>query len=79
MKLRFTSEEKAAEYSANGLWRDQTFYQIFSEISDRLPDKAAIIDNGITYTYGQMKALVNTMAGNLHQLGIKTGDIVSST
>ena len=77
MKLRFASDEKAAEYISNGLWRNQTFFQIFSEVANRLPNKAAVIDKGVTYTYGQIKAIVNTMAGNLHQLGIKTGDIIA--
>ena len=77
MKLRFTSNEKAAEYVVNGLWKNQTFFQIFFEIADRLPDKVAAIDKGERYTYSQIKTTVNTIAGNLHQFGIKMGDIIA--
>lgn len=77
MKLSFTSEEKAAEYVAKGLWKNKTFYRRFCEAADRLPDKVALIESNARYTYRQIQSFANTIAGNLYQSGVKCNDIVA--
>ncbi len=77
MKLSYTTEEKAAEYVAKGLWRNKTFYQLFCESADRLLNKTALIETTNSYTYGEVKQLANTIAGNLYTAGVKADDIVA--
>ncbi len=77
MNLPFTTPEKAAEYKEKGIWSNTTLYQMFAEASSRNPEKDAVIDGEIHYSYGEMIRLINNLAGNLHKLGITTGDIVA--
>ena len=77
MNLPFTTPEKAAEYKAKEIWTNLTIYQMFAEAASRNPEKTAVIDGDIHYSYGEMSRLINNLAGNLHKIGISSGDIVA--
>ncbi|MBM3345153.1 MAG: AMP-binding protein [Betaproteobacteria bacterium] len=75
--LPLTSPEQAARYRKMGLWHDKTFYEFFAASAARHPGKTAIIEGTRRITYAELSALINNVAGNLLDLGLRPGDIVS--
>ncbi len=75
--LPLTSPEHAARYRAEGLWHDKTFYEFFADSARRHQGKAAIVEGERRITYAQMLEAVNNVAGNLLDLGLAPGDVVS--
>ena len=75
--LPLTSPEKAAQYRKAGLWHDKTFYEMFAATAARLPDKTAIVEGERRFSYAELLRTVDNVAGNLLDLGLAPGDIVS--
>src|SRR5689334_479890 len=75
--LPLTSPEHAARYRAEGLWHDKTFYEFFAASAKRNPDKVAVVEGARRTTYAELLRSVDNMAGNLLDLGLAPGDIVS--
>lgn len=77
VSLPLTSPEHAARYRAMGLWHDKTFYEMFAASAARNPNKTAIVEGKRRITYAELLKTVNNVAGNLLDLGLKPGDVVS--
>ncbi len=77
MALELTSTANAARYRAAGLWKDETIFERFRASADRWPEKLAIKDCRRSYTYGQVRSVVDNIAGNLVERGIQNGEIVA--
>ena len=75
--LPLTSPEHAARYRKEGLWHDRTYYELFAESAARHPDKTAIVEGSRRITYAELSTTINNLAGNLLDLGLAPGDIVS--
>ena len=75
--LPLTSPEHAARYRKEGLWHDKTFYEYFAEAATGHPGKTAIVEGDRRITYAELSATINNLAGNLMDLGLVPGDIVS--
>ena len=75
--LPLTSPEHAARYRKMDLWHDKTLYEFFAEAAARHPDKTAIVEGTRRITYAELSGLINNVAGNLLDLGLQPGDIVS--
>lgn len=72
-----TSPERAARYRAQGYWKDATIYERVHAAAQAQPDKVAIVDGERRITYAQLLSTVETIAGNLLDLGIPKGGIVA--
>jgi non-ribosomal peptide synthetase component E (peptide arylation enzyme) len=77
LALPLTSPEHAAHYRAQGLWHDKTFYEFFAASAQRHPGKVAIVEGQRRTTYAQLLQAVDNVAGNLLDLGLAPGDVVS--
>jgi long-chain acyl-CoA synthetase len=53
-----------------------SIYGCFEEVSERNPDKPALICLGEKYSYSQLKEMVLRFAASLHHLGVREGDRV---
>ncbi|RYG07522.1 MAG: hypothetical protein EON92_18265, partial [Burkholderiales bacterium] len=72
-----TSPEKAAQYRAEGFWKDHTVYERVRTSAEVNPDKVAIIDSDRRFTYADVLRTIDILAGNLLDLGIPKGGIVA--
>jgi len=72
-----TSPELAARFRAQGYWKDATVYERVRAAASLEPQKVAIIDGERRLTYAELLRLVDTIAGNLLDLGIPKGGIVA--
>ncbi len=51
-----------------------TIYECFEDIVERSPDKTALIYLGTSWTYSELKEVVERFAAALHKLGVDEGD-----
>ncbi len=72
-----TQPHKAAEYRAQGFWKDQTVYERVRQAALVEPGKTAIIDSGRRFTYADVLRTIDTLAGNLLALGLPKGSVVA--
>lgn len=77
IQLPLTSREHAARYRKAGLWHDKTLFELFAANAQRHPDKLAIVDGEQRITYGELRQRVDRLAGQLLDLGLAPGDVVS--
>ena len=56
--------------------KNLTIAQFFKEICREHADTVALFDDRISFTYGELDALTDRLAGGLYSCGIKKGDIV---
>tara|TARA_R100000005_G_scaffold84300_1_gene52382 strand:+ start:1124 stop:2764 length:1641 start_codon:yes stop_codon:yes gene_type:complete len=75
--LPLTSPEEAARYRAEGLWPDETLTTTFRASAARHPDRICLIDGDRRFSYQTFAESVDRVAGNLLDLGIRTGDVVA--
>ena len=75
--LTLHDPEMARRYYAEGLWRRDTLYSLLCEHADRRPDAFAVRDGGRRLTWQELLAMVDTIAADLHQAGLKRGERVS--
>lgn len=69
-------EPVAARYRKLGLWQDKTLYQHFAERVAIQPEQAALIADGETLSYGELKSAVNRLAAGLKARGLIAGDAI---
>lgn len=73
-----STPERAARYRAMGLWGDQALCEVFDGHAERTPDKLAIADNHVRWTYGQLQDLSSRLAHALLNLGVREGTVVAA-
>lgn len=74
---RWHDEEQARRYRQAGIWGDQTLPEMFDEHVARDPDRLALIDDHVRWTYGELADLTRRAANLLLHLGVKPGDRVA--
>lgn len=68
---------KARRYYADGLWANETFYDLLHRHAATHPDAPALRDGSRVWTWGEVLARVDGAAAALNDLGIVGGDRVS--
>lgn len=68
--------DRANEYRRAGLWTGRRLDSILSDAATNWPDRAAVIDPDITYTFAELDARANRVASALAERGIAPGDRV---
>ncbi|MDT7776779.1 MAG: cyclohexanecarboxylate-CoA ligase, partial [Pseudonocardiales bacterium] len=48
---------QAAEYRQSGLWGDRNLPEIFDEFAAADPEKVAVVDDQVKWTYGELREL----------------------
>ena len=74
----FTPYDPAAVklYNQRRWWLGMTIGDMFDKTSDLYPSKEALVGEGQRYSYGELRALVDTLAYRLLEEGFKSGDRV---
>ena len=67
----------AREYYAQGVWKNDTFYTMLAGHARTRPDAFALRDSTRRITWKQLLNWVDTLAAELHALGLKRGQRVS--
>jgi non-ribosomal peptide synthetase component E (peptide arylation enzyme) len=74
---RWHDQEQARRYRQAGIWGDQTLPELFDEQVARDPDRMALIDDHVRWTYGELADLTRRAANLLLHRGVKPGDPVA--
>lgn len=64
-------------FTAEGHWRNETFFDLLSEVANRHPEREAIVDSRTRITYGTLKDNVERTAAFLKAKGVERGDVVT--
>jgi acyl-CoA synthetase len=75
--LTLHDPELARRYYAEGLWRRDTLYSLLCGHAERRPGAFALRDGTRRMTWGQLRAMVDMVAADLHMAGLKRGERVS--
>ena len=75
--LTLHDPEAARHYYAAGLWREDTLYTLLTQHAARRPDAFAVRDSRGRLTWAELLALVDAVAADLHQAGLKHGERVA--
>jgi fatty-acyl-CoA synthase len=67
----------AAVTPASSTPPDMNWFAVLAHHATRTPDKAVVVFEGKTTTYGEMAARAAALAGGLHKRGVRTGDVVA--
>src|SRR5262249_54456132 len=67
----------AQRYYAEGLWRRDTLYALLCEHAARRPEAFAVRDGRRRLSWRELRTLVDAVAADLHQAGVKRGERVS--
>lgn len=68
--------DRADAYRRAGYWTGRPLDAVLSDAAAAWPNKPAIVDAAQTYTFAELDALADRVAGGLAQLGIAAGDRV---
>ncbi|MET0454307.1 MAG: AMP-binding protein [Mycobacterium sp.] len=63
--------------SGPGLWEDNLIDGYLSEAAAHAPERAAVVDRGRSWSYGELDERVNRFASALRSRGIEHGEVVS--
>ena len=80
----FLPVERIAEMTAAGAWGDKTICDFFDRWSTTCPDRTAIVsvnsETGVRHTlsFGELGELSDRIAADLHNRGVKLGDVVAA-
>ncbi|HUO41070.1 MAG TPA: AMP-binding protein [Mycobacterium sp.] len=74
---RWHDEAQAQSYRAAGIWADQTLPEIFDGNVQCDPDRLALIDDHVRWTYAELAELTLRAANFLRELGVQPGDPVA--
>lgn len=66
--------ERAAEYRRAGYWADRPLDSILSDAAATWPDRTAVIDPDVSYTFAELDARADRIAAALADRGIAPGD-----
>lgn len=69
--------ELVERFSANGAWQNKVLTDFLDEATAATPEKTASVDVNGSYTYAELKQLVDRAAFGLLALGVEPGDVVS--
>ena len=75
--LTLHDPELARRYYEQGLWRRDTLYSLLTRHAERRPDAFAVRDGARRLTWRKLLAMVDAVAADLHEAGLKRGDRVS--
>ncbi len=68
--------DRAQEYRDAGYWTGRSLDSILGDAAAKWPDRAAVIDADVTYTFAELNARANRIASALADSGIAAGDRV---
>lgn len=68
--------ERAAAYRQAGYWTGQPLDSILGNAAANWPDVTAVVDAQRSYTFAELDAVADRVAGRLHALGFRAGDRV---
>jgi glutaryl-CoA dehydrogenase/cyclohexanecarboxylate-CoA ligase len=71
------TQDQIDRYTGQGFWRNKTLTDYLDEAATATPDKVSTVDVRGTYTYAELKRLVDRCALGLLELGITPGDVIS--
>lgn len=71
------TQEMIDRYTSKGFWRNKTLADYLDEAAAATPDKTSTVDPRGSYTYAELKKLVDRCALGLLELGVGPGDAVS--
>lgn len=71
------TQEQIDRYSADGSWQNKLLTDFLDEAAAAAPGKTASVDVRGSYSYSELKALVDRCALGLLKLGVGAGDVVS--
>ena len=69
-------QDRADLYRRAGYWEGRALDTILRRAAEQWPDKAAVIDARGSYTFGELDALADRIAGALAARGLRPGDRV---
>ena len=75
---RWHDEAQARKYREAGIWGDKTLPEMFDEHVAAHPEKLAVIDGEVRWTYGELADLTLRAAQLLLNLGVRPGDPVAA-
>jgi acyl-CoA synthetase len=75
--LTLHDPEAARRYYAEGLWREDTLYTLLAQHAARRPDAFAVRDSRQRLTWAELKAIVDALAADLDEAGLKRGERVA--
>jgi acyl-CoA synthetase len=75
--LTLLDMEQARAFYARGFWRSETLYTKLQSWAEKTPDAFALQDTTCRLSYRAMLAWVDTIAQDLHESGLRSGDRVS--
>ena len=75
--LTLHDPELARRYYEQGLWRRDTLYSLLAQHAARRPDAFAVRDGARRLTWRELLAMVDAVAADLHEAGLKRGERVS--
>ncbi len=75
---RWHNEEQARKYHDAGIWGDTTMPEMFDEHAAAHPEKPAVIDGQVRWSYGELADLTLRAAQLLLNLGVRPGDPVAA-
>ena len=75
--LTLHDPEAARRYYAEGLWRADTLYTLLGQHAARRPDAFALRDSRKRLTWAELQALVDAVAADLDDAGLKRGERVA--
>lgn len=75
---RWHDAAQARKYREAGIWGDKTMPELFDERVAAHPDKLALIDGEVRWTYGELADLTQRGAQLLLNLGVRPGDPVAA-
>ncbi|OBK81507.1 AMP-binding protein [Mycobacterium sp. 1164985.4] len=68
--------ERADEYRRAGYWTDEPLDSILTDAVAAWPDRTAVIDDGVSYSFAELDARADRIAAALADRGIAPGDRV---
>src|SRR5256885_17112053 len=75
--LTLHDPEAARRYYAAGLWRADTLYTLLAQHATRRPDACALRDSRKRLTWAELLALVDAVAADLDDAGLKRGERIA--
>lgn len=75
---RWHDAAQARKYREAGIWGDKTMPELFDEHVAAHPEKLAVIDGEVRWTYGELADLTQRGAQLLLNLGVRPGDPVAA-